>query len=211
MGILLPFLRPSGRDRKPPVPLNLRERVQVCVQIAAILAILALVPRMVAKASAAPEVSGVAPNIHANLLANGPTGVGGAGGAGGVPGATGANTVDLASFRGQIVVLDFWATWCGPCNITSPILDGFAKAHAGEGVKVLGISTDNDEDDVRTWLTRHRVSYVIAHDGDGTAGRAFGVSNLPTLVIIDRLGNIRARRVGVTQRAELERLLAAVR
>jgi thiol-disulfide isomerase/thioredoxin len=198
MGTLLPFLRPGAL--KAPVSLSLRERVQLFVQCAAIVASLAMIPRLVAKASGADSTgvtaTGIAPNVHATLLANGPPG---------------ARTIDLASLRGRVVVLDFWATWCGPCNVTSPILDAFAKAHAAEGVTVVGISQDSDVDDVHGWLGRHRVSYVVAHDSDSSAGRAFSVANLPTLVLIDAEGNVRARRVGVTQRGELERLLAALR
>jgi cytochrome c biogenesis protein CcmG/thiol:disulfide interchange protein DsbE len=198
MGTVLEFKRPAS-SRSP--VLTLQERAQLFVQIASIIACLAVAPRLVARASGSSiegsASGGAAPTLTAHVLANAPPGIG--------------TTIDLAALRGRIVILDFWATWCGPCNVTSPILDGFAKAHAAEGVTVLGISQDNDAEDVQAWLSRHRVSYVVAHDGDGTAGRAFSVSNLPTLVVIDREGNIRARRVGVTQRAELERLLAAVR
>jgi len=126
-------------------------------------------------------------------------------------GADEGDRIELEALRGRVVVLDFWATWCGPCNVTSPILDAFAKAHAAEGVTVVGISQDNDPEDVASWLARHEVSYVVAHDGTGQAGRTYGVTNLPTLVVVDRGGNIRAKRVGVTQRGELERILAAVR
>ncbi len=199
MGTLLAFERPRART----AALTLRERVQAALQVLAVLAVLALVPRLVARASGGSAGTlaqgSMAPNIGAAVLANAPVGQ---------PDAT---RIDLASLRGRIVVLDFWATWCGPCNVTSPILDAFAKAHAADGVVVVGISQDNDPEDVASWLGRHKVSYVVAHDSDGTAGRAFSVSNLPTLVMLDREGNIRARRVGVTQRGELERLLAAVR
>jgi cytochrome c biogenesis protein CcmG/thiol:disulfide interchange protein DsbE len=198
MGTLLPFQRPSSVRAR--AALSSRERVQLFVQCTAIVAALAIVPRLVAKASggdvSGATSTGAAPNVHAALLANGPDG---------------QQSIDLASLRGRVVVLDFWATWCGPCNVTSPILDAFAKAHAAEGVTVLGISQDTDQDDVRSWLTHHQVSYLVAHDSDGTAGRAFSVSNLPTVVFVDREGNIRAKRVGVTQRGELEKLLAAVR
>jgi len=199
MGTLLAFKRPRSRT----AALTLRERVQLAVQVVAVIAVLALAPRLVARASGG-SVSSVAqgsaaPNVSAAVLANAPEGL------------VNPAQVDLAALRGRIVVLDFWATWCGPCNVTSPILDAFAKAHAAEGVTVLGISQDNDAEDVTSWLVRHKVSYVVAHDGNGSAGRAFAVSNLPTLVVVDREGNIRARRVGVTQRGELERILAAVR
>ncbi len=199
MGTLLAFKRPRART----AALSLRERVQLVLQVLAVLAVLALAPRLVARASGGNvgtlAQGSAAPNVSAALLANAPEGL------------PNPARVDLAALRGRIVVLDFWATWCGPCNVTSPILDAFAKAHAAEGVTVVGISQDNDAEDVESWLVRHKVSYVVAHDSNGSAGRAFSVSNLPTLILLDREGNIRARRVGVTQRGELERLLAAVR
>jgi thiol-disulfide isomerase/thioredoxin len=198
MGTILEFKRPAAR--RPPA-LSRRERAQLAVQLAAVVAVFAVVPRMVARASGGslePTTQGApAPNVQASVLANAPN--------------PGQKVVDLASLRGRVVVLDFWATWCGPCNVTSPILDAFAKAHAAEGVTVVGISQDNDPEDVASWLARHEVSYVVAHDGTGQAGRTYGVTNLPTLVVVDREGNIRAKRVGVTQRGELERILAAVR
>jgi thiol-disulfide isomerase/thioredoxin len=198
MGTLLEFKRPSS----PRTPgLSGHERLQLGVQALAVVAVLAMVPRLVARASGGslePTTQGSpAPNVQAAVLANGPD--------------PARKSIDLASLRGRVVVLDFWATWCGPCNVTSPILDAFAKAHAEEGVTVVGISQDNDPEDVEAWLVRHKVSYVVAHDSTGQAGRTYGVSNLPTLVVVDREGNIRAKRVGVTQRGELERILAAVR
>lgn len=198
MGTLLEFKRPPS-TRVP--ALSVRERLQLGVQVVAVVATLAMLPRLVARASGGslePTSQGSpAPNVQAAVLANAPDPT--------------RNVVDLASLRGRVVVLDFWATWCGPCNVTSPILDAFARAHAAEGVTVVGISQDNDPEEVESWLGRHKVSYVVAHDSTGHAGRTYGVSNLPTLVVIDRAGNIRAKRVGVTQRAELERILAAVR
>ncbi len=200
MGNVLAFARPASSLT--PV-LSVRERVQLYVHLAAVVACLAIVPRLVTQTGGARFPGGgvgPAPAVSATVLANPPPDRTPTGG-----------VLDLAALRGRIVLLDFWATWCGPCNVTSPILDGFAKAHAAEGVTVLGLSQDSEPDDVLRWLERHRVSYVVAHDPGAAAGRAFGVTNLPTLVVIDREGNIRARRVGVTQRAELERLLAAVR
>jgi cytochrome c biogenesis protein CcmG/thiol:disulfide interchange protein DsbE len=198
MGTILEFKRPPSK-RAP--ALSARERLQLAVQLLAVLAVLAVAPRMVARASGGsvePTTQGSpAPNVQATVLANAPS--------------AGQKVVDLASLRGRVVVLDFWATWCGPCNVTSPILDAFARAHAEEGVTVVGISQDGDAEDVESWLARHKVSYVVAHDATGQAGRTYGVTNLPTLVVVDREGNIRAKRVGVTQRGELERILAAVR
>ena len=198
MGTLLEFKRPASH-RAP--ALSGRERLQLGLQELAVVAVLAMVPRLVARASGGsvePTTQGSpAPNVHAAVLANAPD--------------PARKTIDLAQLRGRVVVLDFWATWCGPCNVTSPILDAFAKAHADEGVTVVGISQDNDPEDVESWLVRHKVAYVVAHDSTGQAGRTYGVTNLPTLVVVDRDGNIRAKRVGVTQRGELERILAAVR
>ena len=119
----------------------------------------------------------------------------------------GSDPVRLDALRGRVVLLDFWATWCGPCRATMPALDAMHRAHHGAGLTVLGLSTERT-DRIRAHLARAPVGYTIASDG-GTAER-FGVDALPTVVVIDRAGRVRDVMVGIDP-SSFRRLDALVR
>lgn len=105
---------------------------------------------------------------------------------GGEPG----NRIRLSDLKGNVVVLDFWASWCKPCREQSPIVDSVAKKFDGKEVMVVGVNTGDRRDLAETFLKEHPVSYASVIDEDGAASEAFGVSRLPTIVVIDRAGNI---------------------
>ena len=120
----------------------------------------------------------------------------------------------LADLKGKAVVLDFWATWCGPCQAELPILDGVARRMAGKDVIVVGVNTSEDDPDaLGVWLLRHKggVGFPIASDAMNLSATAspngFGVRQLPTLVVINKAGKIVGMRIGVTDASELERLI----
>src|SRR5206468_909269 len=118
--------------------------------------------------------------------------------------------LSLNELRGHPVVLDFWATWCGPCQAQSPIVDTLFRRFQDKGLVVLGINTNDEEDAARHWVRTHRISYPIVYDNAQTTARAYGVESLPTLVVISREGRISAVRIGLTDAAELESLVQAV-
>ncbi len=110
---------------------------------------------------------------------------------------TGTNPVDLEALRGKVVVLDFWATWCGPCLAVMPHLNSLSQRHAG--LAVVGISAER-AGTVRAMLTRRPVHYTIAASG-GQTTRAYGVTGIPTIVVIGRSGKIRAIERGADPRS----------
>jgi cytochrome c biogenesis protein CcmG, thiol:disulfide interchange protein DsbE len=116
-------------------------------------------------------------------------------------------SVALSEYRGKPVLLDFWATWCGPCKAQSPILDGVSKRLGQRGLIVLGVGTNDSPGAARAWAKSHSISYPIVMDEDGSVARSYGVSNLPTLVLLAKDGTVRAIRVGLTDASELERLV----
>jgi thiol-disulfide isomerase/thioredoxin len=163
--------------------------------VAILIAGFALLPRLVALQQAS-IVGREGPDFSLALVANGAA-LGGDG-----------NAVTMSQLRGRAVVLDFWATWCGPCRVEAPIVDQIARRWRERGVVVVGVNTDApDQGDPRQFALAEGLSYPIVHDTKGDASRLYEVANLPTLVVLSRSGKVVAVRVGITDEAELERLL----
>ena len=121
------------------------------------------------------------------------------------------NSVALDSYLGKgPVVLDFWATWCGPCRAEAPVVDGLASRFKDKGLVTLGVNTSDEEGLAAAWAARNRISFPIVYDRNNTIAGAYDVHNIPTLVVIDRQGKIHAVRTGVTPGSELERLVREV-
>jgi thiol-disulfide isomerase/thioredoxin len=92
--------------------------------------------------------------------------------------------VELSDFEGKVVLLDFWATWCPPCVATLPQLEALHRAHADEGLVVLGVNQEPDRvDQVRAFLRRHDVTFPSVRDDRDIAWR-YGVHSYPTSVLI---------------------------
>jgi peroxiredoxin len=102
----------------------------------------------------------------------------------------------LAAFKGQVVLVDFWASWCGPCRKSLPELDGLQERFAAQGVKVVGISLDSDVNAMTAFLEKVPVRFTILHDPVGLTGEAFSVVAMPTTFLIDREGRITGRFEG---------------
>lgn len=119
-----------------------------------------------------------------------------------------ANTEDaisLDSLLGNVTYLDFWASWCGPCRLSLPALDGLYKELRSEGLQVVAISVDVVEEDSLDFLQRYSVSYPVAIDTTGDIARSYAVSGMPSGYLIDRTGVIRAVHVGF-KRGDEEKL-----
>lgn len=117
--------------------------------------------------------------------------------------------VILASFRGQkVVVLDFWATWCGPCRMTMPALQTLHNEFKDRPLEILSINQGETREAVRQFLQRKGYTFRIILDPTNTIGTSYHVYGIPTLIIIDKQGVIQSIKVGPTwTKKELRELL----
>ena len=115
-------------------------------------------------------------------------------------------TFTLADFRGKLVLLNLWATWCLPCRAEMPWFIDFQTAFRDEGFRVLGVSLDEPGwSAIRPFLERQPVNYLIALADTPERLLPFGLINiLPTTWLIDRNGRIAAEHVGLVRRDEIE-------
>jgi len=116
----------------------------------------------------------------------------------------------LSSLRGKPVLLDFWASWCGPCKAEMPIIQRIASDYASQGLTVIGVNTSDEPDAALAWIKTRGVAFPIVHDDNNNVARAFSVSSLPTLVLLTKDGKVHAVRSGVTSRNELESLIREI-
>jgi peroxiredoxin len=114
-------------------------------------------------------------------------------------------TVHLSDYKGKVVLLDFFATWCGPCKIEIPWFMEFERKNKDRGFSVLGVSMDDEGwEVVKPFLQNLGVNYRVVIGNDSTAQSYGGVDALPTSFLIDREGRIAAVHVGLAGRKDFE-------
>jgi cytochrome c-type biogenesis protein len=112
----------------------------------------------------------------------------------------------LSELRGQVVLLNFWATWCVPCRAEIPGLNELQRDLSGRGLRVVGVSTSDTAERVREYQKDVRQDYTVALGDDGIASQ-YAVGVLPTTFVIDRAGRIRHKIIGEKSRAQFEALI----
>ncbi len=122
-----------------------------------------------------------------------------------------ANRASLASFRGQVVVLNFWATWCTPCQAEAPLLERAQRGLERNHATVLGVTYEDNSPDSEGFVRRYRLSYPNLRDNVGVFAHSYGTDQLPESFIVDRHGRIEAIRRGEIDQAFLDRALALAR
>jgi cytochrome c biogenesis protein CcmG, thiol:disulfide interchange protein DsbE len=104
---------------------------------------------------------------------------------------------DLASQKGDVVLLNVWATWCAPCRYEIPELEAMHRKYTGRGFKVIGVSVDSTSlDDVKQFVAENKMTYPVVLDPDGRIAKVLRTTVLPTSVIIGRDGRIIWRKIG---------------
>lgn len=122
-----------------------------------------------------------------------------------LPRLTGSGVLSLDSTRGQVVVLNFWASWCIPCKEETPLLQRSWQRWKGRGVLFVGVNAKDFRGDARAFARRYRVTYPNVYDGKGSTLGRYGVTAFPETYFLDAQGRVVYRIAGaVTEPAELD-------
>ncbi len=104
---------------------------------------------------------------------------------------SGDQSYSLSQYRGKVVFLDFWASWCGPCATSLPLLEDLRSEFPAHAFQILAVNVDRDPDKARAFLARHPIGYPSVSDPEGRLPETFGLAAMPTSYLIDRRGVVR--------------------
>jgi cytochrome c biogenesis protein CcmG, thiol:disulfide interchange protein DsbE len=113
----------------------------------------------------------------------------------------------LAALRGSVVVVNIWASWCGPCRIEAPTLETVWQSYKDRGVAFVGVAVSDTEEDAKSFIKKFKLTYPNGLDADAAIARAYRVSAVPETVVISRDGRVAKLFVGPVDQAKLEALL----
>jgi peroxiredoxin len=115
-------------------------------------------------------------------------------------------TVQMKKLRGKIVLLSFWASWCGPCRHEMPVIEKLSHQYRDQGFLVFGVN-DEDRDTIRDYIKENGYSFPTLVDEEQEALKLYHVGAIPTTVVIDREGKIASYQVGMSSETELRAIL----
>lgn len=121
----------------------------------------------------------------------------------------GDNLPDFAPFRlegklpeelkGRVILLDFWASWCGPCKSSFPAMEQLTKRYADQGLTIIAVSVDEKRENIQRFLEANKVSFAVVRDAQHKLVAAADIRSMPTSFLIDRSGKIRFVHAGFDQ------------
>ena len=111
-----------------------------------------------------------------------------------------AADLDLGAYRGKVVYVDFWASWCGPCKQSFPWLDGLVREYASQNFVVIGVNVDKDRDRAEQFLNETPAEFSIVYDPKGELATAYKVAGMPSGILIDRSGHVRFQHAGFAEK-----------
>jgi len=117
--------------------------------------------------------------------------------------------VSLAAYKNQVVYVDFWASWCKPCQKSFPFMNTLEKKYGNKGLKIIAINLDSDVSAAKGFLKKNPAKFTVAYDPEGSTAGAYGLKVMPTSYLIDRKGNLINVHKGFkeNQKAKLERMI----
>jgi len=125
-----------------------------------------------------------------------------------------ASPLDLATFRGRVVYLDFWASWCGPCRQSFPWMQTLKNTYEDQGLTIVAVNLDADRVDAEKFLNQFKPTFDVRFDPDGKLAEIYKVNSMPSSILIDRHGVTRFTHMGFrpidreVYEAQLRELLA---
>ncbi len=125
-----------------------------------------------------------------------------------------AQPLAIQQFRGKVMYVDFWASWCGPCAKSFPFLNELDAEFKARGLQIVGVNMDENAADAQAFLAKYPANFMVASGVDGQCAKDFGVQAMPSSYIIDRKGIVRQVHLGFRAgeakelKALVERLLA---
>jgi len=120
--------------------------------------------------------------------------------------------VSIASLKGKVVLVDFWASWCAPCREELPVLESLYKKYRARGFEIVGVNLDNSTDNVQRFLSATRLSFRVVHDRGRTVADRYAPAKMPSSFLIDHKGVIRHVHAGfrAADRGTLEQQISAL-
>jgi len=117
--------------------------------------------------------------------------------------------IQLSDYKGKIVYLDFWASWCPPCIKSMPFMETLHQKYPIDEFKIIAINIDENKSEANDFLKKHPISYLNLYDPEGDIGKTLKVKNMPTAFLIDRDGNILFKHSGFDQKyaSKLEKVI----
>lgn len=121
--------------------------------------------------------------------------------------ATPAGAFDLTPWRGHVVYLDFWASWCAPCAQSFPWMNTLQQRYSDQGLRIIAMNVDKKRGDAEDFLRQRPAQFIIGFDPHGALAQAYEVRGMPTSYVIDRQGVVRYRHEGFFTKdaAQIER------
>ena len=121
------------------------------------------------------------------------------------PSARAGDALDLSQYRGKVVVVDFWASWCAPCRHSFPWLNELQAKYADRGLVIIGVNVDREHAEAERFLRESPAEFSILYDPDGSLAAKFEVPGMPTSYVFGPLGDLMARHIGFRNAARAER------
>jgi len=123
---------------------------------------------------------------------------------------TAKGTVDLSKLKGQVVYLDFWASWCTPCRKSFPWMNKMQNKYKKRGFKIVAVNLDKESDLITKFLKRVPADFTIGYDPSGKLAESYNLAGMPTSYLIDRSGRIQETHVGFRKKDQ-EKLEAKIK